>query len=87
MRRVKILSKQYPSCYHFLTMADINSLRLLCLDHAGNPKDKNDCRATIINHLILDEMIDIDEAEDKTDQVLNELGLWKEENEDVGRGA
>ena len=60
-------------------MADIESLRMLCLDTLGNPKDKNDCRAALINHLILDEMLDIDEAEDKTDEVLNTLGLWKEE--------
>lgn len=57
-------------------MADIESLRGLCLDQIGNPKDKNDCRAIIINHLILDEMLDIDEAEEKTDQVLNTLNLW-----------
>jgi hypothetical protein len=60
-------------------MSDIESMRVLCLDHAGQPKDKNDCRAVLINHLILDEMLDIDEAEEKTDDVLKALGLWKED--------
>jgi hypothetical protein len=72
-------------------MADLESLRMLCLDESGNAKDKDDCRAALINHLILDEMLDIDEAEDKTDGVLNELGLWKEqemkdETRDSGNG-
>jgi hypothetical protein len=68
-------------------MAEIETLRALCLDHTGNPKDKNDCRAVLINHLILDEMLDIDEAEEKTDQVLNSLGLWKEETTSIEHAA
>ncbi len=61
-------------------MADINAIRLLCYDHAGQPKTKDDCRAVVINHLILEEMLDVDEAEERTDRILNELGLWSEEN-------
>ncbi|MCW1892594.1 MAG: hypothetical protein KIH65_005170 [Candidatus Uhrbacteria bacterium] len=60
-------------------MADINEIRALCFDHTGVPKTKDDCRAVVINHLILDEMLDVDEAEERTDKVLNELGLWPEE--------
>lgn len=65
-------------------MEKIEIFRTLCLDESGNPKDKNDCRATLINHLILDEMLDIDEAEEKTDEVLHTLGLWQEQKEEAG---
>lgn len=58
---------------------DLESIRALCLDDAGNPKEKTDCRALLINHFILDELSDVDEAEEKTEAMLNELGLWKEE--------
>lgn len=62
---------------------DVESMRAICLDDSGNAKEKNDCRATIINHFILDDMMDIDEAEEKTENILNELGLWqKESNEE-----
>lgn len=40
---------------------------------------KPQCRAAIINHLILNDMIDIDEAEDTADKALRESGLWPEE--------
>ena len=58
---------------------NIESMRALCLDESGNPKQKNDCRALLINHLILEEMMDVDEAEDRTDAVMRDLGLWREE--------
>ena len=58
---------------------DIESLRAVCLDDSGNPKAKTDCRATLINHLILDESLDVDEAEEKTEEILTQLGLWPEE--------
>lgn len=60
-------------------MADMNAIRSLCYDHAGQAKTKDDCRAVVINHLILEEMLDVDEAEERTDRILNELGLWPEE--------
>lgn len=68
-----------PFLLPYFGMADINEIRALCFDRAGVPKTKDDCRAVVINHLILDEMLDVDEAEERTDKVLNELGLWPEE--------
>jgi hypothetical protein len=60
-------------------MATPEELRALCLDDQGQPKDKDDCRAALINHLILDEQIDVDEAEEKTEATLDQLGLWPDE--------
>jgi hypothetical protein len=62
-------------------MAEIEKLRALCLDDNGRVKDKTDCRAAIINHLILEELLDVDEAEDKTDEALRRLDLWPKEEE------
>ena len=59
-------------------MNDPKALTALCYDEAGAPKDKPDCRAAIINHLILEEGVDIDEAEDLAEKTLNESGLWGE---------
>jgi hypothetical protein len=60
-------------------MATVEELRAICLDDQGNPKDKDECRAALINHLILDEMLDVDEAEEKTEKTLDDLGLWPQE--------
>lgn len=60
-------------------MADTQQLHALCLDEHGSPKPKNECRAAIINHLILDEMMDIDEAEDLAEKTLRETGFWNDE--------
>lgn len=60
-------------------MADPQHLRALCLDEAGSPKPKNECRAAIINHLILEEMMDIDEAEDFAERTLRETGFWNDD--------
>jgi hypothetical protein len=62
-------------------MAEIEELRALCLDDNGRVKDKTDCRAAIINHLILEELLDVDEAEDKTDEALRRMDLWPKEEE------
>ena len=59
-------------------MADTQTLRALCLDEQGAPKPKNECRAVLINHLILEEMMDIDEAEDLAEKTLREADLWPE---------
>ncbi|MCI0479230.1 hypothetical protein L0Y59_01670 [Candidatus Uhrbacteria bacterium] len=59
-------------------MADPNVLRGLCLDETGAPKPKNDCRVAIINFLILEEMMDIDDAEDLAEKTLRETGFWPE---------
>ena len=54
------------------------TLRALCLDDTGAARPKNDCRAAIINHLILEEGLDIDEAEDLAEKTLREVNLWPE---------
>lgn len=59
-------------------MVDADFLRGLCLDETGAPKPKNDCRAAIINHLIIGEMMDIDDAEDLAENTLRETGFWPE---------
>ena len=41
-------------------------------------KPKAECRATLINHLILEDAYDIDEAENLTDRTLRNLNLWNE---------
>ncbi len=53
-------------------------LQKLCYEANGTLKAKEPCRAAMINTLILDEMLDIDEAEDFTDHFLRELHLWGE---------
>ena len=59
-------------------MATPETLRAMCLDERGDAKPKNECRAVIINHLILEEGLDIDEAEELAEQTLNQSGLWPE---------
>ena len=54
------------------------TLQNLCYDEHGTLKPKETCRAAMINTLILDEMMDIDEAEDYIDKLLRELHLWGE---------
>ncbi|MBI4139127.1 hypothetical protein HY479_03185 [Candidatus Uhrbacteria bacterium] len=60
-------------------MAEFETLRGLCLDDHGAPKPKPECRAAIINHLILEELMDIDEAEDLAEKTLRETGFWPEQ--------
>ena len=67
-------------------MADPQTLHQLCVDEKGAPKPKNECRAAIINHLILDEMMDIDEAEDLAEKTLRETGFWPEEKIEIDTG-
>ena len=59
-------------------MATQETLKNLCYDERGAVKTKAECRAALINHMILEEMIDIDEAEDTADKTLRELNLWPE---------
>ena len=59
-------------------MAEHEILHKLCYDDRGELKSKMECRASMINHLILEEMMDIDEAEDLADGKLRELDLWPE---------
>lgn len=62
-------------------MTDIQELKALCYDEKGALKTKSECRAALINHLILDEMIDVMEAEDLTDKTLRALNLWPQETD------
>jgi hypothetical protein len=48
----------------------------LCNDEKGSLRPKNECRALMINHLILEDGMDIDAAEDLADKTLNESGFW-----------
>ena len=57
-------------------MADNAKLHELCLNEHGAVMPKPECRAAIINHLILEELIDIDEAEDQADHFLRASELW-----------
>lgn len=59
-------------------MADKELLRRMCYTETGAVKPKPECRAEMINHLILEEMMDIDEAEDLVDKSLREFNLWGE---------
>ncbi|MFH1620533.1 MAG: hypothetical protein ABIB04_00420 [Patescibacteria group bacterium] len=48
----------------------------LCHDEKNELKPKNECRAAMINHLILEDGMDIDAAEDLADDTLNKSGYW-----------
>jgi hypothetical protein len=62
----------------FLSMSNPEDLKKLCYDEKGGVRPKSECRAVLINHLILDEMMDIDEAEDLAEKTLQEVNLWTE---------
>lgn len=49
-----------------------------CYSETGALKPKAECRALLINHLILEEMLDIDDAENRTDKTLRMMNLWNE---------
>ncbi|MCC7523007.1 hypothetical protein IT407_04405 [Candidatus Uhrbacteria bacterium] len=55
-----------------------DQLRALCFNPDGSVRPKAEVRAETINKLILDEMMDIDEAEDLIDKSLREFNLWGE---------
>jgi hypothetical protein len=63
--------------YNFFNMSTPETLTKLCYDEKGAVKPKPECRAAMINHLILDEMMDIDEAEDLAEKTLNQANLWE----------
>lgn len=50
----------------------------MCFNEDGTVRLKADIRAEMINKLILEEMMDIDEAEDLIDKSLREFNLWGE---------
>lgn len=59
---------------------DKETVRKMCYAEDGTIKPKAECRAEIINRLILDPAIDIDidEAESFVDASLREFNLWNE---------
>jgi hypothetical protein len=57
---------------------DQQELEKLCYTEQGILKTKPDCRAAMINKLILEDMVDIDEAEDAVDRFLREKNFWNE---------
>ena len=57
-------------------MDTTNTLHNLCFNETGAAKPKDECRASIINHLILELGMGVDEAEDLADKTLRESGLW-----------
>jgi hypothetical protein len=59
-------------------MISKEDLRHMCYSETGAVKPKAECRAEMINKLILDEMMDIDEAENLVDKSLREFNLWGE---------
>jgi hypothetical protein len=61
-------------------MIDKELLRKMCYNEDGSVKPKAECRAEMINKLILDEkvMLDIDDAENMIDKALREFNLWNE---------
>jgi hypothetical protein len=59
-------------------MATQELMKNLCFDDRGGLRTKPECRAAIINHLILEESVDIDEAEDLADKTLRDLNMWPE---------
>ncbi|MBP9869395.1 hypothetical protein KBC59_02460 [Patescibacteria group bacterium] len=52
------------------------TLKKLCYDERDGLKEKNECRAAMINHLILEDGLDIDAAEDTADKFIRESGIW-----------
>jgi len=57
-------------------MATPDELLALGREENGDLKTVLEARAAMINHLILEEMMDIDEAEDLVDETIHGSGLW-----------
>ncbi len=53
-------------------------MRAFCYNEHGSLKPKAECRAGLINMLILEDGMDIDAAEDFVDKSLREWNLWGE---------
>jgi len=51
-------------------------LHAVCFDEKGTLKPKDQCRAGMINHLILQDGLGVDDAEDAADKFIRESGLW-----------
>lgn len=59
-------------------LLDESLVKQHCYTETGALKPKAECRALLINHLILEDMLDIDDAENRTDKTLRTLNLWNE---------
>lgn len=57
---------------------NLQALLALCYNEHGILKTKSDCRASLINKLILEDMMDIDRAETFVDKFLREKNFWNE---------
>ncbi len=57
-------------------MATPELLKSLCYDDTGELKPMDQCRAAMINHLILEQGEGVDEAEDAADKFIRESGIW-----------
>lgn len=57
-------------------------LREACYDEKGELKPKDQCRASMINHLILIDGLGVDDAEDSADKFIRESGFWPVPNFD-----
>jgi len=64
-------------------MPEQEILKGLCYDERGEIRTKPECRAAMINYLILEDTLDIDEAEDLAEKTLKDLDLWPEQLEDT----
>jgi len=51
-------------------------LREVCYDEKGTLKPMDQCRASMINHLILEKGLGVDDAEDTADKFIRTCGLW-----------
>ena len=59
-------------------MISKEQMRAFCYNEQGALKPKAECRAGLINMLILEDGLDIDAAEDLVDKSLREWNLWGE---------
>mgnify|MGYP001563767279 CR=1 FL=1 len=59
-------------------MTTKEQMRAVCFNDNGSLKPKSECRAELINQLILEDGVDIDAAEDVVDKSLREWNLWGE---------
>lgn len=59
-------------------MITSEQMRAFCFNENSSLKPKPECRAGLINMLILEDGMDIDAAEDLVDKSLREWNLWGE---------
>jgi len=65
-------------------MPEQEMLKKLCFNEKGETKTKQESRAAMINYLILEDTLDIDEAEDLAEKTLNDLDLWPDLTKEEG---